>query len=65
MTRAELEWDTLLVRYASTVDLGGTAEERKWAWARANDALDRLMLEELQAMRAKAKATTEELKAAA
>lgn len=65
MTRAELAWNTALDRYRSVVDLGGTPAEREWAWARANDALDTLMLEDLATMRAKAKATTQELKAAA
>jgi hypothetical protein len=65
MTRAELDWDAALTRYAACVDLGGTKDERAFRWGQANAALNTLMLEELQAMRKKARQTTEELKAAA
>ena len=65
MTRAELDWETAVTRYAACTELGGTKDERAFRWGQANAALNTLMLEELQTMRAKAKATTEELKAAA
>jgi hypothetical protein len=64
MIRLALEWDTALLKYVSTCELGGTPDERKWAWANANHALDQLLAHEHAELKARAQHQTEELEAA-
>lgn len=65
MTRHELDWTTALTKYASTVELGGTKEERAFAWAQANTALDTWIAHDLAELKRRAKMTTVEIGTAA
>lgn len=40
--RLRSEWEAAFERYVSTVRMGGTPEQRTWAYARQGDALERL-----------------------
>jgi hypothetical protein len=62
---AQAEWTEMLNRYLSTVHTGGTTEQRAWAWARASDALDKLIAHDLAVMRQRSRYQTEELGTAA
>ena len=63
-TDPHLDWITSFARYVSTVQTGGTPEQRAWAWAHANVALDALMAFELAELRGRAKSETQEMEAA-
>lgn len=62
--RLQREADAAMSRYASTCELGGTPEQRTWAWAHANHALDDLIAHEHAQLRQRALRDTEELEAA-
>lgn len=64
MDRLALDWDTALLKYASTCELGGTKEQQAWAWAHANHALDLLLADEHAQPKWRGKHITEELETA-
>lgn len=61
MTDLALAWSVAFERYVSTVRMGGTPEQRVWAFARSMAALDSLMVSELHAGAGR---DTEEMEAA-
>jgi hypothetical protein len=64
MNPLELQWHNAIRRYTSTVQLGGTVDERRFAWKQAAHALDTWLLNEQAQRKTRAEHQTEELEAA-
>lgn len=65
MDQLELAWHTAAQRYASCCDLGGTTQERAFAWGQARGALDTMLERDHAEQARRAKRPTLELGTAA